>query len=740
MLSTVTGFSKTVSGAQLLIPGSGVPEDLGPFGQNAFIKATAFGPKETLDASYPAGQYSFVVTEDDVITTYGPYLLREENYPDQPDVLNLAELAHVDPTQAQTISWATTPVGVSFVQVLMLNEAGSQIWAPPIDLGATTTQLPENTLEANKSYRLVIRFWAPRYGNANPPTALGYISSISVPVSTFPDVGDPTVELAYILKGREYTQEANEIPSSPDSWRMNAGLTGSSTISSLTLDHPGGTIPVSGSEGDFDLDGSEYTSQSELDSAYPSGTYGLSYSTGSTTTDLGPYQITGDAYPNVPHLQNVVDLETHPFDQSFELTWNAFESAIVEDLLVLEVYDETNDTPVVEEFLDPTTTSFVIPANKFAEGSYYDVSLIFVKKVAELSSTEIHVGYMSRTEFRLSTHTSDSSLILYKTYNQTQVGPGALEEDGYRPLVLARARSRTIDYAEIQTPTTVIELTSFAIGQYLYTTAMGSKEVLDTDFPAGEYWFGLVENGGSVGYGPYIIPEDAYADHPVIQNYNELQAIDPTIENVIEWNTPPEGVTGFGLSVRDSSFRQVWSTGGPSTETSSPIPANLLKTGEDHSITLTFWVKTDESETPQVIAGFGSTTRLYFRTSYSGAYVAWLEQYFTEEQIQNPDIVGEGVDFDGDKFSNYFEYLAGLNPTDRDSKVGIEYKHEGEGTLVMGPLNEALIWELQSSVDLDLWNTVGEGSYVFSENRIHIGLGSFTEGTLFRLFVSETMP
>lgn len=740
MLTTVTGVSRTVSGAQLLVPGSGVPVNLGSFDQNAFIRATPFGPKETLDASYPAGQYSFNVTEDGFTTTYGPYPLPGDAYPDQPEVQNFAELANIDPTQAQAITWNATPVGVSLIQLLVLDEADFRVWSESFGPGESTTQIPADTLVADQSYRLIIRFWAPSSTNTNPPTALGYISAISLPISTFPDSGDTTLELAYILKGREYTQEANEVPGAPVSWRMNAGLSGGAGISSLTLTHPGGTADVQGSEGDFDLEGAEYPDRAGLDGAYPSGEYRLSYSTGTATEDVGPYQIAGDLYPNVPHLQNVADLEGHPFDQSFELTWNPYETATVGDLVVLEVYDETNDTPVVEEFLDPTETSYVISANKFAEGSYYEVSLLFIKKVAALSSPEVVVGYMSRTEFRLSTHTSDSSLILYKTYNQTQVGPGALEEDGYRPLVLARARSRTIDYAEIQTPTTVIELTNFAPGQYLYTTGMGSKEVLDTDFPAGEYWFGLVENGVSVGYGPYIIPEDAYADHPVIQNYNQLQAIDPTIENVIEWNTPPEGVTGIGLVIRDSTFRQVWSTGAPPTETSSAIPANLLKTGEDHSITLTFWVKTDGSDKPQVIAGFGTTTRLYFRTSYSGAYVAWLEQYFTEEQIQNPDIVGEAVDFDGDKFSNYFEYLAGLDPTDRDSKVGIEYKPGGEGTLVMGPLNEALIWELQSSVDLDLWNTVGEGSYVFSENRIHIGLGSFPEGTLFRLFVSETMP
>ena len=740
MLTTVTGISRTVSGAQLLVPGSGVPVDLGPFGQNAFIRSTPFGPKETLDASYPAGQYSFNVTEDGFTTTYGPYPLQGDAYPDPPEVQNFAELANIDPTQAQTITWNATPVGVSLIQLLVLDESDFRVWSDSFGPGVSTTQIPADTLVADQSYRLIIRFWAPSSTNTNPPTALGYISSISLPVSTFPDTGDTTLELAYILKGREYTQEANEVPSSPVSWRMNAGLSGGAGISSVTLNHPGGTTPAAGSEGDFDLEGAEYPDKAGLDGAYPSGEYGLSYSAGGTPENLGPYQIAGDLYPNAPHLQNVADIEGHPFDQSFELTWNPFETATVGDLVVLEVYDETNDTPVVEEFLDPTITSYVISANKFAEGRYYEVSLLFIKKVAANSSPEVVVGYMSRTNFRLSTHTSDSSLILYKTFNQTQVGPSALEEDGYRPLVLARSRSRMIEYAEIQTPTTVIPLTSWAPGQYLYTTGPAAKELLDTDFPAGEYWFGLVEDGGSIGYGPYSIPEDAYADQPIIQNYNQLLAIDPTIENLIEWNTPPEGVTGIGLVIRDSSFRQVWSTGAPPTETSSAIPANLLKKGEDHSITLTFWVKTDESITPQVIAGFGTTTRLLFRTTYSGAYMAWLEQYFTEEQIQNPDIVGEGVDFDGDKSSNYFEYLAGLDPTDRNSKVGIEFKPGGQGTLVMGPLNEALIWELQSSVDLDLWNTVGEGSYVFSENRIHIGLGSFPEGTLFRLFVSETMP
>ena len=53
---------------------------------------------------------------------------------------------------------------------------------------------------------------------------------------------------------------------------------------------------------------------------------------------------------------------------------------------------------------------------------------------------------------------------------------------------------------------------------------------------------------------------------------------------------------------------------------------------------------------PDASVGHATITRMEFQTlPYSNEYAAWLTQYFTEEQIQDLGLVGEMVDFDGDK-------------------------------------------------------------------------------------------
>jgi hypothetical protein len=737
VLSTVTGASRTIDSAQLVV-GLGNPQDMNPFGQNGRILVTPFGPKETMDADYPAGEYSFIVTEDAIPTNYGPYPLPDDAYPEPPEVLNFAEMANVDATQSQAITWNPAPAGTSLIQVRILDGANAFVWGQSLDPEVSSVQVPENTLQPDTTYQLIIRFWAPAYTNEKPPTALGYISAISVPLSTFQDGGGTTLDLAYVLKERGFSQESNGIATTPDSWRMNAGLSGSADISSASFIHPGGTALLDGSEGDFDLDGPRYPSKTDLDLAYPSGEYAISYTGESGTELVGSFLISDDLYPTVPHLQNVADLDSHPFDQPFELTWNTFDTAVEGDLLVLEIYDESNDEEVISAFLDPFATSLAIPANELADDRYYEISLIFVKKVAAFSSPEIAFGYMSRTQFRLSTHTSDTSIVAYKTHMQTQTSPTELEDNGYRPLVVLTGYSRTVSYAEVQTPTSLFSLNSFAPNRFIYATPFGPKEIMDLEFPAGEYGFGVVEDDVSIGYGPYAISADAYSEPVIIQNFNELQEIDPTVDQTVELNAAPAGVTGIGFQIRDADFRLVWSTGAPPESTSLVIPANTLEKSADYSFTVTFWVETDGSDAPQVIVGFGSITRMFFKTAaYSSEYLAWLSQYFTEEEIGNPDIVGEGADADGDKLGNYFEFKAGFDPTDNQSTLNVEFSFNPTQTLTVGPVADDLSWEVQTSTTLSDWSVVAPELISVSNEEMQIDLSGFLPDAFFRLVLNE---
>ncbi|MEX0332381.1 MAG: hypothetical protein AB3N64_13250 [Puniceicoccaceae bacterium] len=737
-LSVVTGASKTVAGASLDTPVSDILASYFPFGENAYILASPFGPKETLDTTYPAGEYTFIVTEDSVNTAYGPFNLPGDDYPSNPQIINFAELQTIDPSESQTITWDSTPIGVSFIEVFVLDGDNNRIWYESFGPGFTTTQLPANTISLEGTYRLVIRYWAPKVTNERPPTALGYLSSTNMALGTSQGGGDPVIELAYVVKTQNFSQEGSAAPQAPYSWSMNAGLSGSDNIVSASFVHPSGTDVLDGFEGEYDLDGMDYGSQSELDSVYPDGEFDLLVSTGGPSQSLGPFQITGSAYPNAPHIQNALDLETHDLTQDFELTWNAFSSADEFDEILVEVYDETLDEGVIFERLAPTATSFVIPGNQLQPDRYYEIIVLFVNRVDALDSPEAIIGYLSVTEFRLSTHTSDTDILFYKRHQLEQTGVDQLEDLGYAQLVFVRGNSRSVDYGELFTPLSITPLINTAPNTLILAPGFGPKEVMDADYPAGEYGIGLNEDGQYTYYGPYVLSEDAYPEAPLFQNFSELQNVDASQEQQINWSASPDGVGAVTLQIRDASFRVIWSETLPPEATGTVIPASTLSKSSSYRFSLQFWVESSGSEMPDASVGYGTITRINVQTlPYSAAYASWLTQYFSAEQIADLAIVGEMVDYDGDKLNNYFEFLAQFDPTDNTSTLTVDFSFGVSDMLRVSPLAVGLPLEVQSSTNLVDWNPVGAESYEIIGEELQLDLQPFLPDTFFRIVLTE---
>ena len=740
-LATVTGASRTVGGALLDKPGSDILTSFFPFGQNGYILSTPFGPKETLDSAYPEGEYTFIVTEDDVDTAYGPFNLPGDDYPPPPQIINFAELQTFDPSQSQTIIWDSTPAGVSFIEAYVLDGDNNRIWYESFGPGFTTTQLPENTVTLGGYYRLVIRYLAPKVTNERPPTALGYISSTLMVLGTSVGNGDPVIDLAYIVKTRNFLQEGNTAPQNPYSWNMNAGLSGSDNIMSVYLVHPSGTDFLDGFDGEFDLSNVSYGSQDELDSVYPDGQYDLQVSTGGPSQSLGPFQVTGSNYPNAPHIQNAGDLEAHDLTQDFVLTWNAFSSADEFDEVVVEVFDRTLDQDLVFERLAPTATSFVIPGNQLQPDRYYEIAVMFVNRVDALDSAEAIVGYLSRTEFRLSTHTSDTVILFYKRHIFIQSGVDQLDDQGYSPLVFVRGNSRTVDSGELFTPVNIFPLNNTGPNTLVWAPANAPKEVIDAEYPAGEYGFGLIEDQQYTYYGPYLLSDDAYPEAGRFQNFSELQKLDTTRDQQISWSAAPEGVYTISLQIRDSLFRLIWSVELPREATSTLVPAHTLSKNSGYRLLLQFWAPTSASEKPDASAGYSTLTRLDLQTlAYSQNYAAWLAQYFSPEQIQDLAVVGESVDFDGDKLSNYFEYLAQLDPTDKGSRFSFDFSFGTADTLTIRPVAVGLPFEVQSSINLADWIPVSPELYEVLGGEIQLNLQPFLPDTFFRIVLTEATP
>ena len=99
-----------------------------------------------------------------------------------------------------------------------------------------------------------------------------------------------------------------------------------------------------------------------------------------------------------------------------------------------------------------------------------------------------------------------------------------------------------------------------------------------------------------------------------------------------------------------------------------------------------------------------------------GSFEAFKAFFFTEGEILDPIISGQDADPDGDGLSNYFEFLAWLDPTQLDSRVSYEFGFDPSRTLHFSPLFESVNWAIETSIDLLNWTAVSEENYSVVEN------------------------
>ncbi len=740
MLATVSGGAKTVSYAEINSPTGNY--FLNSIGGNTQLLFTEFDSKAELDAAYPTGEYLFWVSEDDVFTNYGEYILPEKAYPDSPQFQNFTELLNFDATQEQSITWAEAPDTVSLIQLRILDEADNNVWTQGFDSSVTSAALPANTLSQNENYTLILHFWEPAITNENPPTALGYLSSTFMDFQTSAGGGgDPGIDFAFTIKERSFQQSDNAAPVDPVDWSFGAGVQGGNDITGGSLNYPGGNFVFTGIPGEYETEGQQFDSQTELDAAFPNGAYTLNITVDGTGQELGPFNITGDVYPAAPHLTNLEAFKASDHTQNFTLTWNAFTNADPGDRIVIIGTNRSSDGDFIFEFLESTASSYEIPGGSLTPNNRYEFSILFVNDVGGLQTPDTIIGYISGTSFDISTYTSDTELLFYKSQIHSQVSAETVELEGYRPLALVVGNTETVTYAEINSPAKSTPLNSFADNSYIFSSPVESKESLDASYPHGNYLFYIEENQSFIAYDGYELPSDTYPAAPLVQNYADFQGFDSTEERLIQWNPPSTGVTLVTLQVRDQSNQIVWSADLDSSATSTTIPPDTLESFATYNLVLRFWARLTGSDFPNASLGYLSLTQMPIQTIASGTdFSNWQAQFFTEQQILDPTISGPDADADGDTLSNRFEFLAKLNPVDGTSSLNFDFSTEPNETLIIGPLYTGVDWKLEFSSSLQDWVSVSPEAYQISGTDIRIDLESFLPSTFFQIVISDLEP
>lgn len=221
-----------------------------------------------------------------------------------------------------------------------------------------------------------------------------------------------------VLKGQTFFQIGTgaPVPSSVSNFVMqcfgNAQMMGA--LTNMTFTKPNAQVVNLSADGDSEFAFQQsFSSQENLDAAFPSGSYTVTMKTVNDGTRTIALSLTGNLYPDTPHVNNFTAAQAVIPSQAFTLTWDAWVGGTAQDIVRVSIVDsggeEVMSSPERGEpgALTGLSTSFMIPARKLRPGQTYGVEMIFGRSSTfDQSSYPGAIGlaaYFKRMQFQLVT-------------------------------------------------------------------------------------------------------------------------------------------------------------------------------------------------------------------------------------------------------------------------------------------------------------------------------------------------
>lgn len=160
--------------------------------------------------------------------------------------------------------------------------------------------------------------------------------------------------------------------------------------------------------------GMDFNSQANMDAAFTNGNYLLSLTTRNDGNRSFTLNLSGDAYPPIPQINNYSALQTMVSTAPVTVQWAAWSGGTANDIVILEIEDfQTRELvfstpmPGMSGALSGTSSSVTIPANTFAPNRSYHGKLLFFHPVSmDMTSypgATAVAGYLRSTSFGLAT-------------------------------------------------------------------------------------------------------------------------------------------------------------------------------------------------------------------------------------------------------------------------------------------------------------------------------------------------
>lgn len=328
---------------------------------NYWGKATRYADFTHREELFPNGDYVFTFSTADNDDQSMTLSLAGNAIPTPPRVSNYQAAQAIDSDAPFLLTWDAFADAGPDDSLAVEIEGLPANWALEyrskfLPTTATSMEIPAGMLTPGQVYDVSIVFL--RIMGKNKTTledGLGlatYGSKTHLQIQTASDLGPGTGVKRYLVAKlkdhRQYNPLAPQKTASKD--KDQGGLflhaTGPDTVLAASISWPNGEVYPMGKnrpeETTWGVDW-EHFKPDPRDDLYPTGTYRLHIESADGTR-IVPLTLIGGAYPAPPHVNNFAAAQVIDSTQGFTLSWDAFEGATIDDLVEIEITDES-ETP-----------------------------------------------------------------------------------------------------------------------------------------------------------------------------------------------------------------------------------------------------------------------------------------------------------------------------------------------------------------------------------------------------------